>query len=166
MAGRAVGSIAAAVRLEAAKSNGAPAPPPRNPKPSPHLPYLSFTKPSLVVRTESNVRKEKRKKPDPPCVVCQGSGRVDCHHCCGRGRTNHVRLAMLPKGEWPKWCRTCGGSGLGYCSRCLGTGEYRYIMGFHFMKTDNDDTQDQKKCEVQGDQKRRSAADLLLNEEE
>lgn len=112
------------------------------------------------------------------------------------GRTNHVRLAMLPKGEWPKWwhmelflwvhlmitssnfglpstvlnhycrCRTCGGSGLGYCSRCLGTGEYRYIMGFHFMKTDNDNTQDQKKCEVQGDQKRRSAADLLLNEEE
>ena len=34
------------------------------------------------------------------------------------------------------------------------------------MKTDNDNTQDQKKCEVQGDQKRRSAADLLLNEEE
>nr|XP_023886192.1 uncharacterized protein LOC111998315 [Quercus suber]POE68724.1 hypothetical protein CFP56_17604 [Quercus suber] len=169
MAGRAVGSIAAAVRLEAAKSNGAPAPPlppPRNPKPSPHLPYLSFTKPSLVVTTESNVRKEKRKKPDPPCVVCQGSGRVDCHQCCGRGRTNHVRLAILPKGEWPKWCRTCGGSGLGYCSRCLGTGEYRYIMGFHFMKTDNDNAQDQKKCEVQGDQKRRSAADLLLNEEE
>ena len=59
MAGRAVGSIAAAVRLEAAKSNGAPAPPPPppppwNPKPSPHLPYLSFTKPSLVVRTEAS----------------------------------------------------------------------------------------------------------------
>ena len=58
MAGRAVGSIAAAVRLEAAKSNGAaappPPPPPRNPKPSPHLPYLSFTKPSLVVTTEAS----------------------------------------------------------------------------------------------------------------
>lgn len=34
------------------------------------------------------------------------------------------------------------------------------------MKTDNDNTQDQKKREVQGDQKRRNAADLLLNEEE
>ncbi len=111
------------------------------------------------------------------------------------GRTNQVQLAMLPKGEWPKWwhmelflwvhsminssnfglpstalnhycrCRTCGGSGLSYCSRCLGTGEYRYIMGFHFMKMDNDHTQDQKKYEVQGNQERRSAADLLLNEE-
>ncbi|KAK7838984.1 hypothetical protein CFP56_018882 [Quercus suber] len=177
MAGRAVGSIAAAVRLEAAKSNGAPAPPlppPRNPKPrrtcliSPSLSHLCYVTYLLYASwlLQSNVRKEKRKKPDPPCVVCQGSGRVDCHQCCGRGRTNHVRLAILPKGEWPKWCRTCGGSGLGYCSRCLGTGEYRYIMGFHFMKTDNDNAQDQKKCEVQGDQKRRSAADLLLNEEE
>ncbi|GMY22909.1 EMBRYO SAC DEVELOPMENT ARREST 3, chloroplastic [Fagus crenata] len=159
MAARAPSSLAA-IRLEAAKSNGVPAP--QNPNP---LPRLSFTKPSLVVKTESNVRKEKRKKPDPPCVVCQGGGRVDCHHCRGRGRTNQVQLAMLPKGEWPKWCRTCGGSGLGYCSRCLGTGEYRYIMGFHFMKMDNDHTQDQKKYEAQGNQERRSAADLLLNEE-
>ncbi|XWS65742.1 hypothetical protein CRYUN_Cryun05aG0139300 [Craigia yunnanensis] len=55
-------------------------------------------------------------------------------------RTNHAHLEMLPKGEWPKWCRTCGGSGLSYCSRCLGTGEYRYIMGFHFMKRDADHT--------------------------
>ena len=38
-------------------------------------------------------------------------------------------------------------------------------MGFHFMKMDNDHTQDQKKYEVQGNQERRSAADLLLNEE-
>ncbi|KAK2968497.1 hypothetical protein RJ640_027547, partial [Escallonia rubra] len=54
-------------------------------------------------------------------------------------RNNCLELAMLPKGEWPKWCRTCGGSGLGYCSRCLGTGEYRYLMGFHFMKRDTDE---------------------------
>ncbi|KAK1583321.1 hypothetical protein Q3G72_022763 [Acer saccharum] len=94
---------------------------------------LSFPKPSWVVRTESNVRKHIRKKPDPPCVVCRGSGRVHCHHCSGQGRTNEVQSTMLPKGEWPKWCTICGGSGLTYCSRCLGTGEYRYLMGFHFM---------------------------------
>ncbi|XP_072955858.1 uncharacterized protein [Typha angustifolia] len=95
---------------------------------------LGLSKPSWIVRGESNVRKEKMKTPDPPCVVCQGSGRIDCHHCRGKGRTNCVHLAMLPKGEWPKWCKVCGGSGLGYCNRCLGTGEYRDIMGFHFMK--------------------------------
>ncbi|XLR13230.1 hypothetical protein HN51_034137, partial [Arachis hypogaea] len=72
----------------------------------------------------------------------EGSGRVDCHQCRGKGRTNQVHLEMLPKGEWPKWCRTCGGSGLGYCSRCLGTGEYRYIMGFHFMNRDDDKSQE------------------------
>uniref|UniRef100_A0A2P2JMG0 Uncharacterized protein LOC105643279 n=1 Tax=Rhizophora mucronata TaxID=61149 RepID=A0A2P2JMG0_RHIMU len=41
-------------------------------------------------------------------------------------------------------CRTCHGSGLDYCSRCLGTGEYRYIMGFRFMKMDIEDTQGRK----------------------
>nr|XP_010919855.1 uncharacterized protein LOC105043834 [Elaeis guineensis] len=95
---------------------------------------LGFSRPSWIVRTESNVKKERRKKPDPSCVVCNGSGRVDCHYCQGRGRTNCVHQVMLPKGEWPKWCNVCGGSGLGYCNRCLGTGEYRDIMGFHFMK--------------------------------
>ncbi|KAF5446073.1 hypothetical protein F2P56_031732 [Juglans regia] len=153
-------SLLTAVQLEAENPNGAPAP--RIPSP---LPRLSFSKPCWVVRTESNVWKEVRKQPDPPCVVCKGSGRADCHHCRGRGRTNFVHLAMLPKGEWPKWCRTCGGSGLSYCSRCVGTGEYRYIMGFHFMKMDANHTQDQKKYEVQGDRVRSSAADLLLNEE-
>ncbi|KAJ4958586.1 hypothetical protein NE237_025697 [Protea cynaroides] len=106
----------------------------RNPN---HLQSHSALKPSCVVRTESNVWKERRKKPDPPCIVCEGRGRVKCHHCKGRGRTNSVHLAMLPKGEWPKWCNTCGGSGLGYCSRCMGTGEFRDFMGFHFMKRAN-----------------------------
>ncbi|KAL4298902.1 hypothetical protein HN51_049618 [Arachis hypogaea] len=68
--------------------------------------------------------RRREKKPDPHCVVCEESGRVDCHQCCGKGRTNQVHLEMLPKGKWPKWRRTCGGSGLGYCSRCLGTGEH------------------------------------------
>lgn len=34
---------------------------------------------------QSNVHREVRKKPDPPCEVCTGSGRVNCHDCCGRG---------------------------------------------------------------------------------
>ncbi|XP_020248169.1 uncharacterized protein LOC109825707 [Asparagus officinalis] len=96
--------------------------------------HFCLSKPSWIVKSESNVRLEKFRKPDPPCVVCDGSGRVDCHHCRGRGRTNCVHLVLLPEGEWPKWCKVCGGSGLGYCNRCLGTGEYRDIMGFHFMK--------------------------------
>ncbi|KDP28920.1 hypothetical protein JCGZ_14691 [Jatropha curcas] len=123
------------------------------------LPYLSLAKPSWV----SNVRKEIRKKPNPPCVVCKGSGRVDCHYCSGKGRTNLVHLPMLPKGEWPKWCRTCGGSGLSYCSRCLGTGEYRYIMGFHFMKMDSDDTQALQEHQSRYIKGHLTAADQLLN---
>ncbi|RAL53973.1 unnamed protein product [Cuscuta campestris] len=96
-------------------------------------PLLSASKRSWVVKTQYNVGREWRNKANPPCVVCGGSGRVDCDRCNGRGRTNHVELEMLPKGHWPKWCRCCGGSGLSNCSRCLGTGEYRHIMGFDFM---------------------------------
>ncbi|XP_052194738.1 uncharacterized protein LOC127802766 isoform X2 [Diospyros lotus] len=78
------GVVFHAVRLEATGSgNGAP-PPPRNPSPA-ATPLLSVSRPSWIVRTESNVRKERKKRPDPPCVVCSGTGRVDCHHCCGRG---------------------------------------------------------------------------------
>ncbi|XP_022742990.1 uncharacterized protein LOC111294089 [Durio zibethinus] len=148
-------SVLAAVRLESWRSSGG-LPAPRR---------LSLSKPTWVVRTESNVWRERMKKPDTPCVVCQGSGRVDCRDCYGRGRTNRVHLEMLPKGEWPKWCRTCGGSGLSYCSRCLGTGEYRHIMGFHFMKRDADHTQDSK-CKIQGDHGSQSAADRLLHYEQ
>ncbi|XP_048318419.2 uncharacterized protein LOC107429534 isoform X1 [Ziziphus jujuba] len=102
----------------------------------------------------SNVRKGVKRRPDPPCVVCLGSGRIDCHQCRGKGRTNHIHLEMLPKGEWPKWCRTCGGSGLDYCPRCLGTGEYRYVMGFRFMNVDH------KNNEISSNKKRGSIADL------
>ncbi|OVA14836.1 hypothetical protein BVC80_8957g33 [Macleaya cordata] len=142
MALRSSGNLLTAVKMELEGVPGSdgggggaaafPTPSPPNP-PSP-LPRLSISKPSWVVRTESNVWREEIKKPNPPCVICGGTGRVDCYHCQGKGRTNCVDLAMLPKGEWPKWCKTCGGSGLGYCSRCLGTGEYRDVMGFHFMK--------------------------------
>ncbi|XP_073270366.1 uncharacterized protein [Primulina huaijiensis] len=127
-------------------------------------PLLSVSKPSWIVSTQSNVRIEKRKFPDPPCVVCRGSGRVDCHECHGRGRTNHVQSTVLPKGEWPKWCRSCGGSGLGYCDRCLGTGEYRYIMGFQFMKRDTDHIQDNRAYQMEDRRGSRSFTELLLNE--
>ncbi|KAM7508897.1 hypothetical protein LguiA_019350 [Lonicera macranthoides] len=165
-------TILTAVRLEIRNSvNGAPPPPPaQNQKPPGRLPFLSLTKPSWIVRSEakmskissswslgSNVYRERRKKPDPPCVVCRGSGRVDCSRCCGQGRTNEVHLAMLPKGEWPKWCRTCGGSGLGYCSRCEGTGRYKYILGFHFKELEED-----KHYPARNNQGTQTSADLLL----
>ncbi|KAM6551636.1 hypothetical protein CsatB_001444 [Cannabis sativa] len=142
-------SLCTTVRLEATGLNEASQPHPRQTNPTPRL---SFAKPSWVVRTESNVHREEKKTPDPPCVVCMGSGRTGCHTCQGRGRTNCTHVEMLPKGEWPKWCRTCGGSGLDYCPRCLGTGEYRYVMGFQFMKRDVSHTQDRNK--------RRSVADF------
>ncbi|KAL8542566.1 hypothetical protein ACS0TY_003442 [Phlomoides rotata] len=145
--------------------NGAPSPENRNPPPVAARPLLSVWKPCWIVRTESNVRKEGRKKSHPSCVVCRGSGRVDCHSCSGRGRTNHMELTMLPKGEWPKWCRYCGGSGLGYCDRCLGTGEYRYIMGFQFIKKDSD-LQDNTRSRPLGDHRQgcHTFTELLLDD--
>ncbi|KAL0410845.1 UNVERIFIED_CONTAM: hypothetical protein Slati_3674200 [Sesamum latifolium] len=158
------------VRLEATSTgNGAPAPENLNPPaaPAPARPLISVvSKPSWVVRTESNVRKQRITKPDPPCVVCRGSGRVDCHSCSGNGRTNHTQLAILPKGEWPKWCRSCGGSGLGYCNRCLGTGEYRYIMGFKFMNKESDQLQDNQIYQVRRQMSSRSFTELLLNDDQ
>ena len=61
-------------------------------------------------------------------------------------------------------CKTCGGSGLAYCSRCLGTGEYRYLMGFHFMKKDED--QDQGNQTVRDQLRARKRADDLLQNDE
>ncbi|KAI4372653.1 hypothetical protein MLD38_010856 [Melastoma candidum] len=133
----------------------------RKPKPA-----LSIAKPSWLVRTESNVRREVRKKPEKPCVVCGGCGRVDCHSCKGKGRTNNVDLAMLPRGEWPKWCRACGGSGLEYCSRCLGTGEYRYIMGFKFMKPDADENDGSSGYPSEEQNTHRGSSDPILNNDE
>ncbi|WOH14340.1 hypothetical protein DCAR_0933859 [Daucus carota subsp. sativus] len=126
---------------------------------------LSVTKPSWIVRTESNVWREKIKKPDPPCVVCRGSGRVDCTQCRGKGRTNEVQSQMLPKGQWPKWCRSCGGSGLGYCPRCVGTGEYRYIMGFHFMNRENSTAQNSENSQGRDTRRKVSFENFLHNDE-
>ncbi|KAG9452235.1 hypothetical protein H6P81_005139 [Aristolochia fimbriata] len=111
-------------------------PPDRFPLPAKPSPRFAVSQSTWVVRTESNVRKEEKRRPHPSCVDCRGSGKADCRFCCGRGRTNCVEQVMLPRGEWPKWCKICGGSGLDYCSRCVGTGEFRDIMGFHFMKMD------------------------------
>ncbi|XP_006652715.1 protein SSUH2 homolog [Oryza brachyantha] len=93
---------------------------------------LRISRPRWIVRTESSIRRERPKRPDPPCTICKGTGKIDCRNCFGQGRTNHANLIMLPKGEWPQWCRICGGSGSDYCHRCHGTGEYREPMGFHF----------------------------------
>ncbi|XP_010529706.1 PREDICTED: uncharacterized protein LOC104806480 isoform X1 [Tarenaya hassleriana] len=102
---------------------------------------LSLSKPSWIVRTQSGSRTERRRTAEIRCVVCGGAGKVDCHNCNGKGRTNCVHLEMLPRGEWPRWCKSCGGSGLGYCSRCLGTGEFRHPMGFRFLNRQEDDRQ-------------------------
>ncbi|CAO2835202.1 unnamed protein product [Amaranthus hypochondriacus] len=126
--------------------------------------HLSLPKPSFLVRTQSNVQIEKRRKPEPSCVVCEGSGRVDCYQCHGKGRTNYTDLSMLPKGEWPKWCKICGGSGLGHCTRCLGTGEYRDIMGFHFMKRESDHPPKHTVHQNEENAERLTAADLLLSQ--
>ncbi|KAM3370092.1 hypothetical protein ACQJBY_017770 [Aegilops geniculata] len=97
-----------------------------------HLFIVQFSVFLVVTMMQSNVRRERPKRPDPPCTICKGTGTINCRNCFGRGRINHVDLAVLPKGEWPQWCQICGGSGLDYCQRCHGTGEYREPMGFHF----------------------------------
>ncbi|KAL8143989.1 hypothetical protein V2J09_017021 [Rumex salicifolius] len=131
------------------------------PPPSSSLPHLSFPKPSLVVHTESNVRKWVRKKPNPPCVVCDGSGKVCCRHCHGKVETVSGQYPKLKQCQFR--CKTCGGSGLCYCDRCLGTGEYRDVIGFHFLKQ-SDSTRDSghRTIRVQEDE-HLGAADFLLS---
>ncbi|XP_031482880.1 uncharacterized protein LOC116252630 isoform X2 [Nymphaea colorata] len=56
----------------------------------PHSPFpppspFRLSKPTWVVKTESNVWKEKVEKPEPPCVICHGTGRVHCQRCQGKG---------------------------------------------------------------------------------
>lgn len=96
-------------------------------------------------------------------MVCNGSGRIDCGDCYGRGRTNYTNLVILPKGEWPKWCKTCGGSGLGYCHRCLGTGVYRDNIGFRFRNMESNDSQDGTKCQIGKKPVHMTAADWLVS---
>ncbi|GAQ83554.1 chaperone DnaJ-domain superfamily protein [Klebsormidium nitens] len=100
---------------------------------------LSPGKRRRIVKTESNVQRMRRKRPQPECSICEGSGKVECDRCCGRGRLNHTNLAMLPKGEWPQWCWSCRGSGLAFCNRCLGTGERRGLIGFRMPEPGDPD---------------------------
>ncbi|XP_010275308.1 PREDICTED: uncharacterized protein LOC104610406 isoform X1 [Nelumbo nucifera] len=111
------------INAEAAPSNGVP----RNQNP---LPRLSFSRPSWVVRTESNVRKEEKNKPYPPCVVCRGSGRVKCCHCQGRG------LEVIPYPIIHYFLPDLGlavGMVLVVASVAWGP-EFRNIMRLHSMK--------------------------------
>ncbi|KAH9622368.1 hypothetical protein KSS87_007213 [Heliosperma pusillum] len=115
----------------------------------------------------SNVRKMRRRKPDPACVDCNGSGRVDCHHCHGKAHQSPLILAIdLFELEHliRLRCKTCGGSGLAYCDRCLGTGEYRDIMGFHFMKREAGLSQRPVKSRAEDKPEHLTAADLFLSQ--
>ncbi|KAL0346504.1 UNVERIFIED_CONTAM: hypothetical protein Scaly_1666400 [Sesamum calycinum] len=104
------------------------------------------------------------------CISIYCGGHFPSQESCSMfnptGRTNHTELAILPKGEWPKWCRSCGGSGLGYCNWCLGTGEYRYIMGFKFMNKESDQLQDNQIYQVRRQMGSRSFTELLLNDDQ
>ncbi|KAL6838877.1 hypothetical protein ACP4OV_031313 [Aristida adscensionis] len=78
---------------------------------APRRPGVS--KPSWIVRTESNVRRERPKRPDPPCNICKGTGRIDCRNCFGRGKNKLCRSCHAPKGRmapmvpdlWWQWTR-------------------------------------------------------------
>lgn len=77
----------------------------------PHIVFIVILMVVFPFLLQSNVRREKRKKPDPPCVICNGSGRVDCHHCCGRGFSplslSHTYTHTTPPLKWLTgtcWC--------------------------------------------------------------
>ncbi|CAF2154387.1 unnamed protein product, partial [Brassica napus] len=63
---------------------------------------LQVTPPETRIRA-CGAKTETRRKEKGRCVICHGTGRVDCFNCSGKGRTNCVDMEMLPKGEWPKW---------------------------------------------------------------
>ena len=84
----------------------------------------------VIVKPRRFTRVPESGVPEEPCVKCAGCGRVTCPDCEGRGRTNMIELAMLPKSVWPEWCGYCRGSGKVYCSRCQGQGNYRQKLGF------------------------------------
>lgn len=87
-------------------------------------------RPPMTVKPKRFHRVPPSEQPKDPCVECEGSGRVECPQCKGRGRTNLVDQAMLPKSVWPEWCEYCSGSGKINCSRCQGLGKFRQKIGF------------------------------------
>ncbi|KAF4391008.1 hypothetical protein F8388_024840, partial [Cannabis sativa] len=159
-------SLCTTVRLEATGLNEASQPHPRQTYPTPRL---SFAKPSWVVRTEASdplhvqmfIEKKRKRQIHLVWSAWGVEGLVATLAREEGGRTVHTlkcsRRGSGQNGEALNsletvLCRTCGGSGLDYCPRCLGTGEYRYVMGFQFMKRDVSHTQDRNE--------RRSVADF------
>lgn len=90
----------------------------------------SGKRPALTVRPKPFRRVPAEQIPADPCPECDGCGKVMCSECSGRGRTNFVDQAMLPRTVWPEWCAGCRGSGRVYCARCSGQGNYRAKIGF------------------------------------
>lgn len=88
----------------------------------------SKSKSGMVVKPKPFVRPTAR--PADPCPECDGGGKVACQRCLGRGRTNFLDQAMLPKTVWPEWCAHCRGSGRVHCARCQGQGNFRAKIGF------------------------------------
>lgn len=88
----------------------------------------SKSKSGMVVKPKPFVRPTAR--PADPCPECDGGGKVACQRCLGRGRTNFLNQAMLPKTVWPEWCAHCRGSGRVHCARCQGQGNFRAKIGF------------------------------------
>ena len=84
----------------------------------------------LTVRPKPFRRVPAEQIPADPCPECDGCGKVMCTECSGRGRTNFIDQAMLPKTVWPEWCAHCRGSGRVFCARCSGQGNYRAKIGF------------------------------------
>ena len=84
----------------------------------------------LIVRPKPFVRVPAAFVPADPCPECDGGGKVACQRCLGRGRTNFLDQAMLPKTVWPEWCTHCRGSGRVHCARCQGQGNFRAKIGF------------------------------------
>jgi hypothetical protein len=39
----------------------------------------------IVTMTQSNVRRERPKRREPPCTICKGTGTIECRICFGRG---------------------------------------------------------------------------------
>lgn len=86
--------------------------------------------PPRLVKTRRGIPMFIAPIPDDRCSECNGTGKLTCGACKGKGRLNYRKAAMLPAGVWPEWCPHCRASGRWVCSACMGTGERREPMGF------------------------------------
>lgn len=59
-----------------------------------------------------------------PCVLCSGSGRIECRVCDGTGVNSIYKdLSPVMKGFSKPYCEGCDGNGWITCGRCHGTGQ-------------------------------------------